>query len=295
MQFQDQAALLDRLLKSMDEPIADNAILPTFAIASEAASQGIKVLLSGAGGDEIFGGYDRHVPAMLGTAAGFAQLSPRLSGVLNYAWRVLNPALVERLKNPARNFFVSTSGTDLHLLQSLLRDRSLFDGLLASFDSHLVSFNGYNSYSRMQLDLNHYLPDNILALTDKATMAASVEGRVPLLDHRLVEFAFSIPESLNLLDGKKKGMFRRVLARRLSDSILKRPKEGFNAPTGAWIRHWTPMIRKELTQQPARALQEILDLRVLDTWLDDPIRRARGAELLYSLYVLNRWLVTHEH
>jgi asparagine synthase (glutamine-hydrolysing) len=147
----------------------------------------------------------------------------------------------------------------------------------------------------MQLDLDHYLPGNILALTDKATMAASVEGRVPLLDHRLVELAFSMPESINLAGGEKKGLFRRVLATRLPASILERPKEGFNAPTGAWIGQWAPMIRAELTERPSRALQELLDLTVLDAWLSDPLKRARSAELLYSLYVLNRWLVTHEH
>lgn len=295
LRFQDQSALLDRLMTSMDEPMADNAIVPTFAIASEAAARGVKVLLSGAGGDEIFGGYDRHMPAKLGTASWFAQLPPKLRAVLRPLWRAWNPALGERLRNPARNFFISTSGSDLHLLQLLLRDQSLFDGLLASFDAHLASFHARDAYSRMQLDLDHYLPGNILALTDKATMAASVEGRVPLLDHRLVELAFSMPESINLAGGEKKGLFRRVLATRLPASILERPKEGFNAPTGAWIGQWAPMIRAELTERPSRALQKLLDLTVLDAWLSDPLQRARSAELLYSLYVLNRWLVTHEH
>jgi asparagine synthase (glutamine-hydrolysing) len=295
IRFQNQSVLLDRLLMSMDEPMGDNAIVPTFALASEAAAQGVKVLLSGAGGDEIFGGYDRHVPAIPGTAAWFAQLPPVLRAALKPAWRVWNPALGMRLHNPARNFFISTSGTDLHLLQSLLRDRSQFEALLDSFDAHLASFHARDAYSRMQLDLNHYLPDNILALTDKATMAASVEGRVPLLDHRLVELAFSMPESVNLPGGKKKGLFRRVLASRLPAYILDRPKEGFNAPTGAWIGQWTPIIRAELTLRPARALKELLNLDVLGIWLDDPARCARGAELLYSLYVLNRWLVVHEH
>ena len=295
LRFHDQPALLDHLMARMDEPMADNAIVATFALASEAAAQGVKVLLSGAGGDEIFGGYDRHLPAKLGTAAWFAQLPPVLRAALKPVWRAWNPALGKRLHNPARNFFISTSGTDLHFLQSLLRDQSLFDGLLAGFDAHLSSFHTRDAYSRMQLDLNHYLPDNILALTDKATMAASVEGRVPLLDHRLVELAFSMPESVNLAGGEKKGLFRHILASRLPASILDRPKEGFNAPTGAWIGQWIPIIRAELTKRPARALRELLDLSVLGAWLDDPSRQARGAELLYSLYVLNRWLVVHEH
>jgi asparagine synthase (glutamine-hydrolysing) len=295
LRFQDQAALLNRLMASMDEPMADSAIVPTYALALEAAAQGVKVLLSGAGGDEIFGGYDRHVPAKPGTAAWFAQLPTILRTVLKPAWKIWNPALTKRLHNPARNFFISTSGTDLHLLQSMLRERSLFDGLMSGFDAHLDSFHSNDAYSRMRLDLDYYLPDNILALTDKATMAASVEGRVPLLDHRLVEFAFSMPEGVNLAGGQKKGLFRRVLASRLPLSILDRPKEGFNAPTGAWIGQWTQMIRTELTEHPARTLQDLIDLRVLGSWLDDPSRRARGAELLYSLYVLNRWLVANEH
>jgi len=295
LSFQDQFTLLDGLLASMDEPMADNAILATFALASEAASKGVKVLLSGAGGDEIFGGYDRHMPYRIGTATWFSQLPTLLRAALKPVWRVWDPALTDRLHNPARNFFISTSGTDLHLLQSLMRDRSLFCGLLDNFDSYLSSFEASDAYSRMRLDLHHYLPANILALTDKATMAASVEGRVPLLDHRLVEFAFSLPEEVNLAGGEKKGLFRRVLAKRLPISVLARPKEGFNAPMRVWIEDWAPTIRRELTERPTQALKQLLDLRVAERWLGDPRQRARGAELLYSLYVLNRWLAIHGH
>jgi len=291
--FADQIALLDRLMFKLDEPMADNAIVPTFALAERAAQLGVKVLLSGAGGDEIFGGYDRYYPGRPGSGAWFAGLPAFMRQALKPAWQLWNPAMQHRLHNPSRNFFASTSGIDLWLLQLTLRDRQLFDGLLADFDSHSPALVGDDTYPRMRLDLERYLPDNILALTDKATMAASVEGRVPLLDHRIVEFCFSLPESINLQDGTKKGLFRSTMKSKLPDTILHRSKEGFNAPTGAWINQWVDLIRTELRDRPAAMISEMLDLDHVLRWFDEPKLRARGAELMYSLYVLNRWLTIH--
>jgi asparagine synthase (glutamine-hydrolysing) len=289
----DYEKLLEDLILALDEPISDNAIVSTFAIASLASSQGIKVLLSGGGADEIFGGYHRHLPPKPGSSSWIAQLPPTVRRLLRPIFHLWKPSLTARLENPARNYFLSTSGSDLHLLQHLLNNRSLFDELLASFDSHLACLNPQNSYSLMQVDLHNYLPDNVLSLTDKATMAASVEGRFPLLDHRLVEFAFRLPPCVNLLNGRSKGLFRHVLASRLPRSILSRPKEGFNAPTSRWFPQWAPMFIKELVENPSPLLEDLFDLRKLRPLLESPNRHLNSAETLYSLFILNRWLLRH--
>ncbi len=290
---QEQLQALERLILRMDEPMADSAIVPTFVLSEFAKAHGVKVLLSGAGGDEIFGGYDRHFPGRIGSAAWFAGLPTGLRMACKPFWKFWNPALLDRLDNAARNFYVATSGTELQLLKSLLGDDDRYRAMLSAFDEDLGALRMNAAYPRMQLDMKRYLPDNILSLTDKATMAASVEGRVPLLDHRVVEFAYSLPESVNLLGGRQKGLFRHVLATRLPASILERGKEGFNVPMTAWIGCWPDLLRAELLENPAPVLQETLQLECLRDWIDDPLKRQRGGELLYSLYVLNRWLKAH--
>lgn len=290
---QEQLNALDRLIPRMDEPMGDSAIVPTFVLSEMAAAHGVKVLLSGGGGDEIFGGYDRHLPGGRGTAAWFAELPWAVRMACKPLWAAWNPALLDRLHNPARNFYLSTSGAELGLLKELTGGDRRYRDLLAGFDADRDDFSTQAPYPRMRLDLKRYLPDNILALTDKATMAASIEGRVPLLDHRLVEYAFALPESINLLHGRKKGLFRHVLSRRLPHTVLDRPKEGFNAPMSAWMQGWPELLRKEVLESPARFLQESFHLDGLKNWIDIGTKRQRGGEQLYSIYVLNRWLKVH--
>jgi len=153
--------------------------------------------------------------------------------------------------------------------------------------------SGY-AYRRMHFDQEHYLVDNILSLTDKATMAASIEGRVPLLDHRLVEFAFALPEKINLKEGQPKGLFKSILQPYLSTSLLNRKKEGFNAPIPVWMeKQLYEKVAIELKERLAPGLLDIVDTRSLEKYLRAAPRQPFLASTLYSLYVLNRWLRVH--
>jgi asparagine synthase (glutamine-hydrolysing) len=125
-------------------------------------------------------------------------------------------------------------------------------------------------------------------------MACSVEGRVPLLDHRLVEFAFALPARLNLLEGRPKGLFRRALRGLLPDALVDRGKDGFNAPMGVWIDEALgARIDAELCDGPIDWLDDLFDLDVLRAVARDPRRRRRAAETLYSLFVFSRWYRCH--
>ena len=290
---EEQFAALQALMPFMDEPMADTAIVPTYILSRRARELGVKVLLSGAGGDEIFGGYPRHFPGRVGGAAWFASLPPLLRGVSSRLWGLWNPALSVRLANPARNFAVTISGANLAFLRRAFRSSEHFEGVLARYENDFDGAVAGGAYPKMRLDLEHYLPDNILPLTDKATMAASVEGRVPLLDHRLVEFAFSLPERVNVLHGREKGLFREMLKPHLPAGILERGKEGFNAPIHRWVEQWPEVIRHELLCEASPLLEDLLDFSVVKAWLDDSRLRRQGGDSLYSLFVLNRWLRTH--
>lgn len=286
----DQFAALGELIALMDEPMSDSAIVPTYMLSKAARDHGMKVLLSGAGGDEIFGGYPRHFPGRRFTAAWFATLPRPLRELAAFGFGVHNPALRTRLRHPARNFAVNISGVNFQFMSEALRPAGELGRLLGGMERDFADAGSKNAYPLMKLDLNHYLPDNVLSLTDKATMAASVEGRVPLLDHRIVEFAFSLPEDVNLLRGEQKGLFKEVLAGRLPNELLFREKEGFNAPIHSWVERWPDRLKDELLGATSPTIAEMVDVGVVESWLADPKRRRCGGASLYALFVLNRWL-----
>lgn len=288
-----QAKALDEILTVMDEPMSDSAIVPTYMLSKYARTRGVKVLLSGAGGDELFGGYGRHFPGRVGSAAWIARNSLARSLFRLYA-RPLRPDLALRVDSPAIDFAVSISGANLTFLQRCLKERSQFSDLLVRYEKSFGDAKSSASQDRMRLDLENYLPNNVLSLTDKATMAASVEGRVPLLDHRIVEFAFSLPPTLNPLDGQDKGLFKRVLANYVPHGVLNRSKEGFNAPMHDWVERDPKMIRDELLGQAVPAIKNLIDLKVIEWYLETPERRRPAGESLYAMYLLNRWLRIHD-
>ena len=296
----DAGRALDRLVSRMDEPLADSALLPAYWLSQAARDRGIKVLLNGAGGDEIFGGYARHWPARIGSPAWIADtLPPALRRMVAGAWGLLQPDRGVRAADPALAWAAGVAGVELATARRLLRNSSDYDRLLDAVRAEYAGLNRPGerhryAQDRMLLDLETYLPNDVLALTDKATMAASVEGRVPLLDHRLVEFAFALPPEINFAGGERKGLFKRVVGKLLPPGLLERRKEGFNAPDGVWLREGSTLdLSAELIQHRSPILDELIDPRALAAVLKSPERRHRAAGTLFALFLFNRWHRAH--
>jgi asparagine synthase (glutamine-hydrolysing) len=289
----DQISALSRLISKMDEPVSDSTIVPTYIIAEKAKELGVKVMLTGAGGDEIFGGYPRHFNGKFGNAEWLASLPILIKKMLFFPFYLFNKSLYWRLSAPQNNFIYSISGVNVELLKQSTKNPnhyvSLLDGFLKDFKLSLSK----NSYDKMKLDFKNYLHNNILSITDKATMAASVEGRVPLLDHNLVELSFKIPEKINLLDGIEKGLFKESVKDLIPRSIIERKKDGFGAPIYSWIEQWKESIETELSTNITSELGQIIDIQVVQKWLNDDKLRSRSAETLYALYLLNYWMREH--
>ena len=283
-----QMEALEELMPRLDEPMSDSAIVPTYILSREARKRGIKVLLSGAGGDEIFGGYSRHHVSKIGSAAWIAHYSIVRSLFCRTMWH--RPHWVQRFATSARNFAVMISGVNLEFLRSALRCRDDYDRLLEQFENDFSEASDRAEIKRMKIDLENYLPNNVLALTDKATMAASVEGRVPLLDHRVVEFAFSLPANINILNGRDKGLFKKMLDGYLPNAVLYRGKEGFNAPMNDWMVNDT-RITMGLKGKVHPMIEDLIDIKVVKRWLDAPSLRKTAGDSLYSLYLLNKYLI----
>jgi asparagine synthase (glutamine-hydrolysing) len=245
----DALAVIPQLPRIWDEPFADESQIPTYLLA-RLARQHVTVALSGDGGDECFGGYTRHVmPAKLERVFQLP-LPVRKAGAS--AIQMLSPGSWEKVLGvvPGRGGSM-LSGENLHRFAGVLdvaNDQELYERLIAVTPhdvlSHGQGTGGRNTapaladpVSRLiYRDMAGYLPGDILVKLDRATMAVSLEGRCPLLDHRLVEFAWRLPTSVKIKDGKGKWLLRRVLNRYLPEAMFERPKQGFNLPVGDWLR-----------------------------------------------------------
>ena len=296
MGLPEAAAAVDELLPMLDEPLSDSALFPAYWLSKIARSQGVKVLLNGAGGDEIFGGYGRHWPARFGSPTWVAESLPTpLRRAAAGAWSAFQPHRAARARDPLFAWAASVSGVNLHAARDLLRDPADYAAVVSAIRSEYGGLErssgtlGY-AYTRMKMDLHKYLPEDVLSLTDKATMAASVEGRVPIIDHRVVEFAFSLPSEINLWGGEPKGLLKRVMGRRLPANLLRRKKEGFNAPDEIWLGNDNGFnLAGELLEARTPILDELLDPRALEAIVASPRERSRSASMLFALFLFNRW------
>ena len=262
---EEARAVIPRLPEFYDEPFADSSQIPTFLVA-RLARRHVTVALSGDGGDEVFGGYRRHFqarrlarlnrvpPALRASAAGLlTTLSP---GGWDRLFDALGPALPSGLRR-------ALTGDGVHKFAGILPA----DGLEAAYRvmaSHWTEpaaiVRGGNgagvveepptaltdparrprledfAHVMMALDTVSYLPDDVLTKVDRASMAVSLEARAPLLDHRVVEFAWRLPPGMKIRGGKGKWVLRRLLERHVPRELFERPKHGFGLPIGDWLR-----------------------------------------------------------
>ena len=244
--------LTEKLIRHLDEPFGDFSIFPTYLV-SQLAREQVKVILSGDGGDEIFGGYEHYqAQALAGRpvyrAAAWAlrpllRLRPPSSKKKGF-WNKLR-RFVQGLDLPpaARHlrwmmFLSPEQKKRLYapgFWEAAERKKNILDEEpWAGLFSRLRAFDPLNA--ELFLDLKTYLPDDILVKVDRMSMAVSLEARVPLLDHKVVEYAFSLPGAWKLRGGTTKWIFKKTMERLLPAEIIHRPKEGFSIPIKHWLR-----------------------------------------------------------
>lgn len=243
-----------------DEPFSDSSQIPTFLV-SQLAKKHVTVSLSGDGGDELFGGYNRYliagdawrktsrIPLSLrnALARGITSFSPQ-------SWSALAGIASPFLPGRYRHMNVGDKLHKMARILSLEGQDVIYRQLLSHWpDPAAVVRNGYepptmltdpsngfgqtNFVERMMLlDTASYLPDDILVKVDRAAMAVSLETRVPFLDHRLVEFAWSLPFHMKMREGEGKWLLKQVLYRHIPRDIMERPKMGFGVPIDQWLR-----------------------------------------------------------
>jgi asparagine synthase (glutamine-hydrolysing) len=287
---------IDEILPYIDEPVSDSALIPNYIISKEAKKLGIKVLLSGAGGDELFGGYQRHMYPSYKKARGFILYPSILRRIGFNTLNLLRPDQNNlRLKYPSLAFASDINGLNYTYLSKVLYPHSfkkLLDKVLFEYEDIAMQSVNYE-YSRMFNDTRNYLVDNIFCLSDKATMAASVEGRFPILDYRLVEYVFKLSKNIVLYNNEPKGLLKEVIKPYVPHEILYRKKEGFNAPMRAWFK--PTEIEKMKRYILNNTLQYLGDIIKPDEFqrliLSNKVNNS--FENFYNLYLLNKWLDVH--
>ena len=286
----DVMGVLDDLVWHLDEPFGDSSAIPTYMV-SRLAARHVTVVLSGDGGDELFGGYERYqVEAHERRFARIPRWIRRLAGRLASAtpeWTRGRNFFRHHALDGWERYVDAVTLFRLHQRQRLFRPevRDIIESgdpsreLVASLGRH-----GHHWLSALQaLDIERYLPLDILAKVDRMSMAHSIEARVPLLDHRLVEFAATIPPEQQFRNGTGKQLFRRALAPLLPREILHRPKMGFAVPLDAWFRgQLGPYLRELLLSRESRG-RGIFDTRYVEQLI---AQHARGRELGLHLWTL---------
>ena len=241
----DALGILDDLIGHFDEPFADSSAIPTWYV-SEIARKHVTVVLSGDGGDELFGGYDRYLPHP--RVEQFDRLPiPGRRMLASAVWPLL-PHGVQG-KNFLRHVARDDDGRFLDSVAFFREDekaalytpefRASLNGANAeaTLGRHFSRFQALPTHSRMmRFDFETYLPEDVLTKVDRMSMAHSIESRVPLLDNNVIDFAATLPAHYKIHNGRRKHVLKEAVKGLLPDGILNRKKQGFGIPLGVWFR-----------------------------------------------------------
>lgn len=310
----DVRNVVPALPQMFDEPFADPSQVPTYLV-SALARQKVAVSLSGDGGDELFGGYTRYqwIPR---TWHRLGRLPPLVRRVSLGALHVLSPEAINRVLDPLqallpRRFRLRHLGEKVHKLAANVHVCSSDDLYRAVASAHqqperlleAASRNGdhlietlsalppLDPASRMMLaDLLTYLPDDILTKVDRCSMAVALESRVPLLDYRVVEFAWRLPTHMKIRDGSGKWLLRRVLSRYVPPALFERPKTGFDLPISQWLRGPLRDWAGDLLSPASLRNSELLDaVQVRRVFEEHQSGRRNHRDILWALLIFETW------
>ena len=297
----DALAIADRLVQHFDEPFGDSSAIPTWYV-SEMARRHVTVVLSGDGGDELFGGYDRYLPhpavamfdrlAVPGARAAAGWLGHRLPR--GATGRRFLQHVAER---PVERYIDAVSFFSAEDRRALLAldVRSPSHGTPESRLAAQFAGTAHLPFGSrmMRADLVTYLPEDVLTKVDRMSMAHSIESRVPLLDHRLAEYALRLPLHLKIRQGARKHLLKQVAGRLLPAEILNRPKQGFGVPLAVWCRGrlreaFTDVLRSASVRQ-----RGYFEPAEVDRLLQEHLTGRRNHDLrLWQLYMFELW---HRH
>lgn len=300
---QDALNVIPRLPEIYDEPFADMSAIPTYLV-SEFARLDVTVALSGDGGDEMLGGYNRHVTG--------AKLWNRIKFLPKPVRAALGGA-IKKLPPERWNTLIQSrpqAGTLMHKAANFLSmntQEDIYQNLLSSWpepplknaaqtktilnDSAFQPPAGLSFAEKMMYwDALFYLPGDILTKVDRASMASSLEARAPLLDRRIYEYAWRLPVQFKIRGGKGKWLLRQVLKRHVPEELFERPKQGFSVPVGEWLRGPLKDWAEDLLSVKKLERHGLLDAPAIrSAWDDHLAGRGANAQKLWTVLMFQAW------
>lgn len=311
-------AIIPDLASFYDEPFADSSQLPTYIVA-KLTREHVKVSLSGDGGDELFAGYNRYtwVPAIWQRISLLPQplrvaISKLLQVLPPQAWdrvfKLLTPLLpgFAKQRNPgdkmhklARILNSPSPQAVYHKLISHWYDQEALvdkihnpNGLLTDLSLDLTDRSFVESM--MYIDSKRYLADDILVKVDRAAMAVSLETRVPFLDHRVVEYAWSLPLDLKVRNGQSKWILRQILQRYVPNELIDRPKMGFGVPIDLWLRGPLKEWAQDLLSNSMLAKHGFLNSKLIQKKWQEHLSGVRNWQYhLWDVLMFQTWYEAH--
>jgi len=300
-----------RIAEAYDEPFADSSQLPTQMLCALTRNE-VTVALSGDGGDELFAGYNRYLlserlrRAYSAYPAFFRKLSSGMINQLSPSFWYKVGRLVPQSMRP------SMFGDKLHKFSGVIALESFDDvypALLKYWPDNQILVPGQNTIEqpvgwnegyasvddavmKMQLmDMLSYLPDDILTKVDRSSMDVSLEARVPLLDHRVVEYAWRLPMSSKLADGKGKQILRNILYQYVPRELIERPKMGFGVPLDMWLRGPLRDWAEDLLDPVSLSVNDMFVVKPIRQRWDEHLRGDRNWQYsLWNVLMAQAWL-----
>ncbi len=295
----DVAELMPKLAAAFDEPFADSSAVPTYLV-SELAARHVKVVLSGEGGDELFGGYEVYSADLLAARIGpsAARLAPLVERLPSSDARVSLEYRAKRFVRAAarpplerhHGWKEIFSGQERHdLLTPPWRDPAADP--LRGWRARFAETEGAPLLARLQdVDLGIYLADDLLVKTDRMSMTHSLEARVPFLDPVVAELALALPTRHKVRGFSKKRMLRQAAAPFIPEAILRARKRGFSIPAAAWLRGELEPFAREVLAPTQIAAQGYFDPATVGRLLDDHVaRRADNSRQIWGLMSFSLW------
>lgn len=308
---EEAMGVIPKLPSIYDEPFADSSQIPTYLV-SQLARRHVTVSLSGDGGDELFAGYNRHIvgPAIwgkvarlprgvrhwLGSGIGLLAMADVNRAVRYLPSQIRIPHLVNKLEKLAGALKAADSGAFYKDLVSHWKDPATVVRNGTEPITFLDRMNDLSNFPGlreriMYMDMMTYLPDDILSKVDRASMAVSLEARVPLLDHRVVEFAWAVPTEYKYRDGQSKWLLRQVLYRYVPKTLMDRPKMGFGVPIEHWLRgplrDWAEDLLNEARLQQEGYFNHVL---IRQKWKEHLSGQRNWQNHLWCVLMFQAWL-----
>ena len=295
----DAKAVIESLVKQFDEPFADSSAIPTYYV-SRMAKKWVKVVLTGDGGDELFGGYTHYLTSRItrhtswipdiikkGVFRNVCRLLPEWSPGIN---------ILRHISCDETERFVQKYARGMSLLHNEIFSEELREKVGSTDPSpalicHLDKVSGRDPLTKLlYLDTKMYLPSDILTKVDRMSMLTSLEARVPILDHSLVEFAATIPPEMKIKGMTTKYLLKKAAERLLPKEVIYRPKQGFAVPINEWIKgEWSKMCEDLLLGERALARNNFNPKFLNRIMTEHRWGRRDHSHIIWTLMVLELW------